>query len=346
MSGHIRQQSAESFVFVREEPLPLRHKPRVEAGVALTGHGGGTVFQENVDYVVDYERGLIRRTANSRIPDWSQHPMYGVRNFDHLLYRDYSNLPYTVYAKYEYTADREETVGDVKRAAEILPRTVAKLTSASPVKYAVLGDSISTGGEASSADCAFFGRLSRYLRERFAADSGAEITIVNKAVGGETSEGGAARVERDVLPLEPDLVTVGYGMNDQNLFATGLAVPPNDFVRNIETIIRRIRNHHDCDIILITPCSPNPLWKHASGKTKDYAEALRELGMKHNIGVADVYAVWEEALAAGKTPESLLLNNINHPNDYGHELYFIALKRLLEGDADAGSPRQDGGFPA
>ncbi|HOJ11894.1 MAG TPA: hypothetical protein PK733_15070 [Clostridiales bacterium] len=36
-----------------------------------------------------------------------------------------------------------------------------------------------------------------------------------------------------------------------------------------------------------------------------------------------------EELVAGKSHESLLLNNINHPNDYGHWLYFKALERLL-----------------
>jgi hypothetical protein len=36
--------------------------------------------------------------------------------------------------------------------------------------------------------------------------------------------------------------------------------------------------------------------------------------------------LWQEELAAGKSHESLLLNNLNHPNDYGHEVYYKALK--------------------
>ncbi|THF76673.1 hypothetical protein [Cohnella fermenti] len=36
-----------------------------------------------------------------------------------------------------------------------------------------------------------------------------------------------------------------------------------------------------------------------------------------------------EALEAGMTYESLLLNNLNHPNDYGHALYAGVLSELL-----------------
>ncbi|WP_167859665.1 SGNH/GDSL hydrolase family protein [Paenibacillus cymbidii] len=56
---------------------------------------------------------------------------------------------------------------------------------------------------------------------------------------------------------------------------------------------------------------------------------MRRLGAEYGIGVADAHALWKQELAAGKTPESLLLNNINHPNDYGHGVYFSAFADLL-----------------
>jgi acyl-CoA thioesterase I len=37
-----------------------------------------------------------------------------------------------------------------------------------------------------------------------------------------------------------------------------------------------------------------------------------------------VYGPWMKVLER-KDPESLLANNINHPNDFGHWLYFQAL---------------------
>ncbi|WP_181376475.1 SGNH/GDSL hydrolase family protein [Paenibacillus agaridevorans] len=335
----IKQQRAESFVFVGEEALKLRYKP-LRQGVVVRSHvvkeitnDEHVIFKEHVDYVVDYERGVISRTSNSRIPDWSLHPMFGLKRFDHTLYADYSNQAYTVYAQYDYIADRYEREADPQIASSILPRTWSKLQAGAQVTYTVLGDSISTGGEASAEQWTYFNRLSRYLCEQYGPSAGSGITLLNKAIGGETSKGGLARIERDVIPTRPDLVTIGYGMNDQSISAAGQvsAVPLPQFVENMETMIKLLREQTSCDIILVTPCSPNPDWQRTSGRTVDYAAALCELGIRYNVGVADAYAVWEAELAAGKTPGSLLLNNINHPNDYGHELYLQAFLKLLHG---------------
>jgi len=339
MSEMIKQQRAESFVFVGEEALNLRYMP-LRQGVVVRSHAvkentndEHVMFKEHVDYVVDYERGVISRTPNSRIPDWSLHPMYCIKRFDHTLYTDYSNQAYTVYAQYDYIAEHYEGEIDPAIASSILPQTLAKLQAGEQATYTVLGDSISTGGEASAEQWTFFSRLSRYLCEQYGSALGADVALVNRAIGGETSRGGLARIERDVIPTRPDLVTIGYGMNDQNVSARGQdsAIPLSQFVENIETMIKWLRDQTSCDIILVTPCSPNPDWKRTSGRTVDYAAALCELEVRYNVGVADTYAVWEAELAAGKTPESLLLNNINHPNDYGHELYLRAFLKLLHG---------------
>jgi len=42
---------------------------------------------------------------------------------------------------------------------------------------------------------------------------------------------------------------------------------------------------------------------------------------------ADVFATWKKVLERKDQP-SLLGNNINHPNDFGHWLYFIAFEAI------------------
>jgi hypothetical protein len=42
---------------------------------------------------------------------------------------------------------------------------------------------------------------------------------------------------------------------------------------------------------------------------------------------ADVFNNWE-ALAVREKPADLLGNNINHPNDFGHWIYFRVLQQL------------------
>ena len=42
---------------------------------------------------------------------------------------------------------------------------------------------------------------------------------------------------------------------------------------------------------------------------------------------ADVFGIWKKVLERKDLP-SLLANNINHPSDFGHGLYFEALKAV------------------
>ncbi|WP_139995215.1 SGNH/GDSL hydrolase family protein [Paenibacillus paridis] len=325
----------EAFVLVKDEELPLRRRPMPGSRVRVFSDADRDKadlieYIEGTDYTVDYTKAAIRRTANSRIADWSLHPMYGVVHFDHTAYGDSSNRAYTVYAEYDYASEAETADSyaqqEGSQLSTLLPIVAAKLQSGEEVVYVVYGDSISTGGEASQECFAYYRRFADYMCELY---PGSSIRIINKAIGGETSEGGAARVESDVLPFQPDLVSIGYGMNDQNLYEHGVGVLPEDFGYNLRHMIETIRSNGDTDIVLVTPCMPNPLWRHTSVAIDRYSDVIHQLSKQYHLTVADVQLVWKQELAAGKTPESLLLNNINHPNDYGHFIYFTAFAKMF-----------------
>jgi hypothetical protein len=59
---------------------------------------------------------------------------------------------------------------------------------------------------------------------------------------------------------------------------------------------------------------------------EEYEAATFRVARDMSCAFADVFNNWQ-ALAAHKKPEDLLGNNINHPNDFGHWIYF----RVLEG---------------
>jgi len=59
----------------------------------------------------------------------------------------------------------------------------------------------------------------------------------------------------------------------------------------------------------------------------DYAEATRQVAVESACAYADVFTNWQ-SVAAHKKPEDLLGNNINHPNDFGHWIYFRVLDAL------------------
>jgi acyl-CoA thioesterase I len=235
-----------------------------------------------------------------------------------------------VYADYAYELGEQATYtsrsGDLEN--DVLAGVKKKLQNGQEITYVVYGDSISEGGDASEERYTYYRRFADYLVN---LHPNGNIRILNKAIGGETSEGGAGRVEQDVVSHCPDLVTIGYGMNDQNKFKHGNDVSLDDYEKYIRHIVEKIKRNGDAVIILVTPCQPNPLWQHSSGQIGEYAEVLRRLGREYRIDVADAHAIWQCELEAGKTPESLLLNNINHPNDYGHWLYYKAFEPILLG---------------
>src|ERR1700743_1842633 len=73
--------------------------------------------------------------------------------------------------------------------------------------------------------------LHRGLAERFPH---AVINVIVTGIGGENSEQGAKRFQRDVLSLRPDVVTIDYALNDRPI---GLARAENPLRSMIGTAL-------------------------------------------------------------------------------------------------------------
>jgi acyl-CoA thioesterase-1 len=128
-----------------------------------------------------------------------------------------------------------------------------------------------------------------------------------------------------VLRQRPDLVLIGFGMNDHN--RPGYGVPLDQFSANLREMISRIRSETGAEILLFSAFPPNPKWHYGSHNMAACAQATEAVAREQGCAFADVYGYWM-AMAARKKPEDLLANNINHPNDFGHWIYFEALEAL------------------
>lgn len=339
----MRYQDRETLIMEGADWTPLRYDTLLPGSLTLSAHDreGAPLppFKEGEDYEADYARGRVRRLPSSRIGDWRDSLFHGLDPFDHTLYPAFGNYDYMVYASY-LTGDGRAGPPEIAKARQLalsgpgLTSLAGKIVRGERVRYCVYGDSISTGGEAVPAADAYFHRFARLLEQL-----GAVVEVINRSIGGEASPGGLARLQSDVLPLKADLVTIAYGMNDQNR-ARGAdgepeggpgaphAVEPDAYARNIRAMAVPLLKAGS-EVILITPCLPNPRWKHTSGDAELYRQALLTLGAELSIPVADVLHGWQSELDAGKRPSDLLLNDINHPTSYGHFLYFCALAALL-----------------
>lgn len=317
--GH---QVQEGLVLFGQEWARLRYRNITQGTLLIETIPSGGSFAEEADYQVDYEKGLIRRTENSRIPDWCKNVFYGVEDFDHTKVEAYENQSFTVFVSYDYQTNDPEVM-QTHLLETLCPKFWNKLIAGEPVTYVVYGDSISTGAESTLPEHTYYARFVAALQQ---AVPGANITCINKALGGEESRGGVKRLEKAFSGLEPDLISISYGMNDQNKGdETPHFVEPEEYEQNIRSIIAALKERTGADILLITPCKPNPKWHWTSGDMDIYAQCMRDVAKEQNLLLADATVLWQQELDNGKAPESLLHNNINHPNDYGHSIYAKAL---------------------
>lgn len=318
----LQQQTGESVVFIGEEPaalarFPVPGRPLVVRSTYLPGPET-VVYTEGRDYVVDAAAGTLRRTAGSRLPDFRKNALFGQEAFDHSRFPGFGNGGWFAFVDYAFTPTDDWPVQAPQTA--LLPATQAKLRAGAAVKLVAFGDSITAGGDATLPEWVFWQRWAHALRQRHPQ---ARITAVNGATGGDSTFQGLERLEEKVLKEQPDLVLVGFGMNDHNVGGPA----PAQFRTNLVQIVGRIRAATSAEVVLFSAFPPNPQWKFGSQRMALFAEATRQAAEEARCAYADVYTNWQR-LAGRKKPEDLLGNNINHPNDFGHWMYFRVFEAL------------------
>ena len=317
-------QTGESVVLIGQEPanlafVPLRSKPVEVRGTYRAASPKTIHYEAGRDFVFT-EAGGIQRTPNSRIPDFSTNILYGKEDFNHSQFPGFGNGPFFVFVDYHHREALRLPPAQTGLSAEALPLTRQKLRAGAALRIVAYGDSITAGGEASEPALIFWERWADALRAKYPR---AGITITNGATGGDSTVQGLQRLPEKVLAHKPNLVLIGFGMNDHNRGGVPLA----KFADNLRTLIDRIRSETGAEVVLFSAFPPNPKWHYGTHNMAAYADATEAVAREKHCAFADVYHLWQQ-LGARKKPEDLLGNNINHPNDYGHWIYFQALLGL------------------
>lgn len=309
------------------------------------------------DYVVTRD-GELRRTAKSRIPDYRANEVYGLAMFNHFEHPKYGNSRFFAYVDYSYVSSSIVASPLKGLGAEALERMRRKLAEGDRVKVVAFGDSVTAGGESSSADLVYWERWLHQLRTKYPQ---AEIQGVNSGQGGDLTEDGLARMDAGVITHKPDMVLIAFGLNDFNRGAVEVKLdakldkwakrrakwarswaklrnqpPPAQsrwierldyFAMNLREMVDKIKNETGADVILISALQPNPRWKYSKGDMALFAAVTQKVAREKGVAYVDVYDTWQN-FAKRKKPEDLLANNANHPNDFGHWIYLQALSAL------------------
>ena len=218
----------------------------------------------------------------------------------------------------------------------------AGLTEHGPINVVIFGDSVSHGAFNGYIDyeSVYWNLLRKKLN---AFRSYMPVNMICAAIGGITASGSLARMEKQVLIHEPDLVIVCFGLNDVNL-------PKEEYLGALEEIFTRC-GEKGCDVIFMTPNmlntyvaedTPEAHRNYAvrtaemqiSGRMDEYMAAAVALAERMGVTVCDCYAKWKE-IAKTEDTTILLSNRINHPTPEMHKLFADSLYEIIMGDAAA-----------
>lgn len=196
-------------------------------------------------------------------------------------------------------------------AAHELPNTLAKLKNKKRFKVLFFGDSIETG-----ANCSGFQNQTPYmpswpelivynLREIY----GSQVNFRNKSVGGTTAQWGMENASKLVISENPDLVIIGFGMNDGTF-----EVPVEKYRQDITGIVNTVLSKKsEAEFIIVAPILANPL--AIQSKIQGLYKAELDKLSRPGVVIADLTGVMKELLKY-KNYQDLTGNNVNHPNDY------------------------------
>lgn len=204
-----------------------------------------------------------------------------------------------------------------------LPHVARQIAIGAPLRIVAFGSSSTEGIGASSPANAYPARLQADLRTKL---HGVEVTVINRGIGGEHVDDMLARLERDVIGPEPQLVIWQTGSNDP---LRGVSL--EHFRAATLDGLRRIRDA-GIDVVLMEPqwC---PKLEATPGANR-FRDAVREIGDELDIPVirrADLMHGW---VRDGKlTPKQLFASDGLHMADRGYALLASAAAESILRDA-------------
>lgn len=203
---------------------------------------------------------------------------------------------------------------------------------ARPVTYVAFGDSV-TQGCMEHAAIEHERVYHHLLKQRIVRRNLLTVlNVINAGVSGDTAAKSEARWQRDLIAFQPDLVTIGFGVNDCHMGEAGLAL----FIEKMDELVRTVKRETEADLLLLTPnmmmLEDNPgvhekerfvlprfLETAEKGYLQMYVRALREYLDDNKLPYADTYALWEKWRLEGAAPHARLSNGINHPDREVHD---------------------------
>ncbi len=182
-----------------------------------------------------------------------------------------------------------------------------------PIRYLALGDS--TGAGVGARDGGYVARLFKRINVHRPSSA-----LTNLCVSGATTlDVLRGQLDRGV-PADPQLVTLGIGIND-----IGHGVTLEQFSKNYEEILSRLRNDTKAAVVVTNipdissaPRIPQAMRTEYHQQIVTFNRKLEEIASRHEVSTFDIYTVTHEQLSSH--PEFFSGDGF-HPSDHGYEFW-------------------------
>ena len=182
-----------------------------------------------------------------------------------------------------------------------------------PILYLALGDS--TGAGVGAREGGYVARLFKRIVERRP-----ESKLNNLCVSGATTADVVrSQLERGVA-ADPDLVTLGIGIND-----IGHGSTLDQFSKNYEEILNTLKEKTRARVVVTNipdissaPRIPGPMRNEYQRQIIQFNQKLEEIAARYGATVFDIYSITTDELPTH--PEYFSSDGF-HPSDAGYELW-------------------------
>ncbi len=320
-----KEEPGETFALVDVLPKRFLHKPQSVNRVYRTDNDGNViVYAEGTDYVIDYERGTIRRTENSSIPNYSDH--YAAYTTGKIVVEKNAEEPnpegnrsYQVLVDYTYYVTETELESIADSSGFLSENVRNKILSGESIDIALCGDSIGAGTDTDGQ-----GIFLNYLQETLEEYYGVTVNTEQFSIEGR-SRNLLMESLPDILRKHPDVLMIEFGMYDHCDTEGSLEDRLNSFTYDIEYMLQLIKEN-GIDVILVGFFQQNmTLNVENMDVTVLYNNALRDIAQRNHVYFADVYTLFAKVGNVKPLSRDVTADFICHPNEWGHKLYFTSL---------------------
>ncbi len=193
-----------------------------------------------------------------------------------------------------------------------LPHVARKLAAGEPVMIVAFGSSSTSGFGTSSPEFTYPNRLAEQLHRQYPT---ADITVVNRGVGGEDAPEMMKRLQVAVLDMKPDLVIWQVGTN-----AVLRNLDPGETANLVEQGIARIQAI-GADLVLVDP-QYSPRITEKAESASQMVKLLGKVAAIRHVGFFPRFAVMREWHERQALPiESFVIADGLHMNDWGYACF-------------------------